>query len=159
MAGRVEIADETVFFRGARSVVHVAEMVFAFDVVFVLFDQLLFIGEFEEDGKEFEQFNDDEGVAFAAEGFDVGDVVLEYTRLRTIVEAVEFGQVVDLDIVAYILFEAVSSKALVRASHGSSGIKQLRSDDSLPQSSRPIPIILAPLQILQIMELQLLLKR
>lgn len=52
VAWRVELANLLVNLRGARCVVHVAKMVFAFDVVLVLFDELVFVGEFEDDGEE-----------------------------------------------------------------------------------------------------------
>ena len=49
---RVKLADLRVELRRASSVVHVSEMIFSLDVVLVVFDQLIFIGEFEDDGKE-----------------------------------------------------------------------------------------------------------
>jgi hypothetical protein len=46
VAWRVELADLFVDLRGAGGVVHVAEVVFAFGVVLMLFDELVFVGEF-----------------------------------------------------------------------------------------------------------------
>lgn len=43
---------------------HVAEVVFAFGVVLVIADELVFIWELEEDGKETEEFCDYFCVAF-----------------------------------------------------------------------------------------------
>jgi hypothetical protein len=40
----------------------------------VVADELVFVGEFEEDCEEAEEFLDDFGVAFSAEGFDFSDV-------------------------------------------------------------------------------------
>jgi hypothetical protein len=76
VAWRVEFADLLVNLRGARRIVHVAKMVFTLDVVLMLFDELVFVGEFENDGEEAEELDDDFVVALSAEGFDFFDVVL-----------------------------------------------------------------------------------
>jgi hypothetical protein len=76
VAWRVELANLLVNFRGSRCVVHVAEVVFTLDVVLVLFDELVFVGKFENDGEEAEELDDDFVVALPAEGFDFLDVVL-----------------------------------------------------------------------------------
>jgi hypothetical protein len=73
---RVELANLLVNLRRARRIVHVAKMVFTLDVVFVLFDELVFVGEFEDDGEEAEKLDDYFIVALSAEGFDFLDVVL-----------------------------------------------------------------------------------
>lgn len=36
---------------------HVSEMVLSLDVVLVVFDQLVFVGKFEDDGKEAEELD------------------------------------------------------------------------------------------------------
>jgi hypothetical protein len=46
VAWRVELADLLVNLRRARRIVHVAKMVFTLDVVLMLFDELVFVGEF-----------------------------------------------------------------------------------------------------------------
>ena len=76
MAWRVELADLLMNLRRARRIMHVAKMVFTLDVVLVLFDELIFVGEFEYDGEEAEELDDDFVVALSAEGFDFFDVVL-----------------------------------------------------------------------------------
>ena len=106
VAWRVELANLLVNFRGARSVVHVAKMVFTLDVVLVLFDELVFVGEFEYDGEEAEKLDDYFVVAFSAESFDFFDVILQNRRLCTLVVAVELGDVVDLDRVGNSLRES-----------------------------------------------------
>ena len=99
MARRVQISDNPGLLEGPGFVVHVAEVVFADYIVGVVTEELGFGGEFEEVGEEDEEFGDDEGVAFAAEGFDFFEVVLEDGWMRPRVVAVEFGEVVDLDVV------------------------------------------------------------
>jgi hypothetical protein len=76
VAWRVQLADLLVDFWRARRIVHVAEVVFAFDVVLMLFDELIFVGQFENDGEEAQELDDDFVVALSAEGFDLFDVVL-----------------------------------------------------------------------------------
>lgn len=49
VAGRIEVADLLVLFGVARFVVHVPQMILAFDVVLVVADQLIFIWKFQED--------------------------------------------------------------------------------------------------------------
>jgi hypothetical protein len=99
VAWRIELADLLVDFRGAGCVVHVAEMVFAFNVVLVVSDELIFVGDFEDDGEEAEELDDDFAVAFAAEGFDFFDVVLQDGGLGTLVVAVELREVIHLHVV------------------------------------------------------------
>jgi hypothetical protein len=99
VAWRVELADLLVDFRGAGGVVHVAEVVFAFDVVLVVLDELVFVGQFEDDGEEAEELDDYFIVALAAEGLDLFDVVLQDRRLCTLVVTIEFGDVENLNIV------------------------------------------------------------
>jgi hypothetical protein len=74
MAGAIQVADKFILFGAARGIVHIPQVVFPLDVVLVVADELVFVGEFEEDGEEAEEFRNDFGVAFAAEGFDFGDV-------------------------------------------------------------------------------------
>lgn len=70
-------------------------------------------GEFQEDGEEFEEFGYDKIMALSAEGFDFFDVVLEDGWLSTVMEAVEFGNVVDFDIVADCLGELTEASRTV----------------------------------------------
>jgi hypothetical protein len=60
---------------------------------------LVFVRQFEDDGEEAEKLDDDFAVAFAAEGFDLFDVVLQDGGLCTLVVAVELGEVVHLHVV------------------------------------------------------------
>ena len=106
VAWRVELADLLMNLRRARRIVHVAKMVFTLDVVLVLFDELIFVGEFEYDGEEAEKLDDYFVVAFSAESFDFFDVILQNRRLCTLVVAVELGDVVDLDRVGNSLRES-----------------------------------------------------
>jgi hypothetical protein len=99
VAWRVELADLFVDLRGAGGVVHVAEVVFAFDVVLVVFDELVFVGEFEDDGEEAQELDDYFVVALSAEGFDFFDVCLQDRRLCTLVVTIEFGDVENLNVV------------------------------------------------------------
>ena len=99
VAWRVELTDLLVDFWGAGCVVHVAEVVFACDVVLVVSDELVFVRQFEDDGEEAEELNDYFAVALSAEGFDLFDVVLQDRRLWTLVVAVELGEVVNLNII------------------------------------------------------------
>ena len=103
---RVELANLLVNLRRARCVVHVAKMVFTLDVVLVLFDELIFVGQFENDGEQAEELDDDFVVALPAEGFDLFDVVLQDRRLCALVVAVELGDVIDLDRVGDSLSES-----------------------------------------------------
>lgn len=64
MTGGVDAGHLGVLLLAARSVVHVAEVVFPFDVVLVVADKLVFIGELEQDREEAEEFDDDFAVAF-----------------------------------------------------------------------------------------------
>lgn len=96
---------------------HVTEVVFAFDVVLVVFDELVFVGELENDGEETEELDDDFVVALAAESLDFFDVVLQDRRLCTLVVAVELGQVVHLDIVGDGLGESVWSASPLQDAH------------------------------------------
>lgn len=82
---------------------HVAEMILALDVVLVVFDELVFVFEFKDDGEETEELHYDEVVTFPAECLDLLDVVLQNWRLSTLMVAVEFGQVVDLDVILDVL--------------------------------------------------------
>ena len=58
MAGTVQIADSLVLLCTAGCVVHVAEMVFTFDIVLVIADELVFVWEVEggwrKDGEAFQ---------------------------------------------------------------------------------------------------------
>lgn len=100
MARGVEVADNTTFLEGTSLVVHVAEVVFSLDVVYMVADELVLVWELEQVGEELEQFDDDLLVAFAAKGFDLFAMVLEDGWVDALVVAVEFGQVVDLDVVS-----------------------------------------------------------
>jgi hypothetical protein len=51
--------------------VHVSEVVLSLDVVLVVAHELLFVGEFEEDGEEAEEFFDYFCVAFLMKSMDV----------------------------------------------------------------------------------------
>jgi hypothetical protein len=79
--------------------VHVPEVVFALHVVDVIFDQLVLIGKLEDDGEEAQELVYNFFVALPAEVLDFLDVVLQNRRLSTLVVSVEFGEVVDLDVV------------------------------------------------------------
>jgi hypothetical protein len=74
-------------------------MVFAFHVIDVILDQLVFIGKLEDDGEEAEELDHDFFVALPAEVLNLLDVVLQNGRLSALVVPVKFGEVVDLDIV------------------------------------------------------------
>ena len=82
MAGRVQASDLFVDLSAAGCVVHVAEMVLAFDVVEMVADELILVGEFEEDGEEMKELFDNFGVTFL--GFrlvwDLGLMEREYIR-------------------------------------------------------------------------------
>lgn len=54
MSGCLTIAASFVFFEGPRAVEHVAEMIFALLLVRVLFGEVFFVGELEDDGEETE---------------------------------------------------------------------------------------------------------
>jgi hypothetical protein len=96
---RIELADLCVELWRTSSIVHVPEMVFAFHVVNVILDQLVSIGKLEDDGKEAEELIHDFFVALPAEILDLLDVVLQNGRLNTLVVSIEFGKIVDLDVV------------------------------------------------------------
>lgn len=64
MSGDVQGAELLVVLLASGGVVHVAEVVFAFDVVLVGADELVFVGEFEKDCEEAEEFDYDFIVAF-----------------------------------------------------------------------------------------------
>lgn len=64
MSGPVEVAYELVLGGAAGRVVHVSQVVFAFDVVLVVLHELVFGGQLEEEGEEAEQLDDDFRVAF-----------------------------------------------------------------------------------------------
>jgi len=74
-------------------------VVFALDVVLVVFDELVFVGQLEDDGEEAEELDDYLAVAFSAEGFNLFDVVLQDGGLCALVVAVELGEVVHLHVV------------------------------------------------------------
>jgi hypothetical protein len=99
MARRVQLAYLLVDFRRAGCVVHVAEVVFAFDVVLVVPDELVFVGQLQDDGEEAKELDDNFVVALATEGFDLFDVVLQDGGLCTLVVAVELGEVVHLHVI------------------------------------------------------------
>lgn len=117
VAWRVELADLLVDFWGAGGVVHVAEVVFAFDVVLVVFDELVFVGQFEDDGEEAEKFDNYFVVALSAEGFDLFDVVLQDRGLCTLVVAIEFGDVENLNIIFDGLGESELSAKFLEDQH------------------------------------------
>lgn len=99
VARRVKLADLAVQLWRASLVMHVAEVIFALHIVLVVFDELVFVFELKDDGEETEELHYDEVVTLPAECFDLLDVFLENWRLSTLVVAVEFGEVVDLDVV------------------------------------------------------------
>ena len=121
VAWRVELADLLMNLRRARRIVHVAKMVFTLDVVLVLFDELIFVGEFEYDGEEAEKLDDYFVVALSAESFDFFDVILQNRRLCTLVVAVELGDVVDLDRVGNSLRESDGLANLLPNQHMDAG--------------------------------------
>ena len=121
VAWRVELADLLMNLRRARRIMHVAKMVFTLDVVLVLFDELIFVGEFEYDGEEAEKLDDYFVVAFSAESFDFFDVILQNRRLCTLVVAVELGDVVDLDRVGNSLRESDGLANLLPNQHMDAG--------------------------------------
>lgn len=147
---RVQLADFTIQLRRAGGVVHVAEMILALDIVLVLLDELVFVFEFEDDGKETQKLHYDKIVTFSAEGFDLLDMVLENRRLGTLVVAIKLGKVVDLNVV---LDSVGESDGLVSdTAYNRIGVYPL------PQSSRAVAIILAIVQVLKIMILELFLE-
>ena len=91
VTGRVELADLLVQIGRAGCVVHVAEVVFAFDIVLMVSDELVLVGQFENDGKESKELDDYLIVALPAESFDFFDVIVQDRRLCTLVVAIEFG--------------------------------------------------------------------
>lgn len=52
VAWRVELTDLLVNFWRSGCIVHVAKVVLALDIVFVVFDELVFVGQFENDSEE-----------------------------------------------------------------------------------------------------------
>jgi hypothetical protein len=96
---RIELADLCVELWRTSSIVHIPEMVFAFHVVNVILDQLILIGKLEDDGKEAEELIHNFCVALPAEILYLLDVVLQNGRLSTLVVSIEFGKIVDLDVV------------------------------------------------------------
>jgi hypothetical protein len=52
VSGRVELADLRVDLRRAGGIVHVPKVVFSFDVVRVVSNELVLVGEFKDDGEE-----------------------------------------------------------------------------------------------------------
>ena len=108
MAGGVQLADLSILLGTAGGVVHIAQVVFTLDVVLVASDELVFVRQFEHDGEEGEEFDDDLGVAFAAEGFDLSYMVCQDWRLGAVVVAVKFGEVVDLVIVFDVCCESAN---------------------------------------------------
>lgn len=52
MAGAVKLADLLVLFWAARGIVHIAQVVFALDVVLVVTDELVLVRELEENCEE-----------------------------------------------------------------------------------------------------------
>lgn len=64
MSRDVQSAKLLVLLLASGGIVHVAEVIFAFDVVLVGADELVFVGEFEEDCEEAEEFDYDFIVAF-----------------------------------------------------------------------------------------------
>lgn len=64
VSGDVQGAKLLVLLLASGGVVHVAEVVFALDVVLVGADELVFVGKFEEDCEEAEEFDYDFVVAF-----------------------------------------------------------------------------------------------
>lgn len=92
---------------------HVTEVVFALDIVLVVFDELVLIRELEDDCEETEELDDDFVVALPAETFDLFDVVLEDRRLSPLMVAIKFGEVVDLDVVLDSLGESAWSVRVV----------------------------------------------
>jgi hypothetical protein len=99
MTWRVQLADLCIELWRTSGVVHVPEMIFAFHVIDVILDQLVLIGKLEDDGEEAEELVHNFFVALPAEVLDLLDVVLQSGRLSTLVVSVEFGKVIDLDIV------------------------------------------------------------
>lgn len=78
---------------------HVTKVVFALDIVLVVFNELVLIRKLEDDCEETEKLDDDFVVALPAETLDLFDVVLEDRRLSPLMVAVKLGKVVDLDVV------------------------------------------------------------
>jgi hypothetical protein len=125
-------------------------MVFALDVVLVVADELVFVGEFEEDCEEAEELLDDFGVAFAAEGLDFGYVCCEDGGLAAVVSAVEFRDVVHL----HVVFDAVSEAGLV------SFYLELEGEggDVHAMSGGTVPVVFASLEIVRVVVLEFLLE-
>ena len=73
-------------------------MVFTKVIVDMVLDEVILV-DLEQKSKELQQLDHNFGVTLATECLDVIYVVLEYGRLLTMVMSVEFGNVVDLDVV------------------------------------------------------------
>ena len=119
MAGTVQIADSLVLLCTAGCVVHVAEMVFTFDIVLVIADELVFVWEVEEDGEKTEElFNyfsmaflechlvwsrfikyRNKGRTYPAKSLDFTKMLRKNCRLMSLVMPIELGNVVYLHII------------------------------------------------------------
>lgn len=128
---------------------HVSEMVFALYVVYVFLDQLVFVRKLKDDGEEAEKLDYNFFVALSAEVLNFLDMILQNGRLSALMVSIEFGQVVNLDVVHDCLGEP----------EGSANVPWLAdSGNTLPQSGRTVAVILAVVQILEVVVLQLLLQ-
>lgn len=56
MPGTIQVAHVFVYFLAACCVMHVAKVVFTFDVVLMVTGELVLVWEFEENGEETEEF-------------------------------------------------------------------------------------------------------
>lgn len=117
MARAVQVAYIFVDFLAARCVVHVSEVIFAFNIVLMVADELVFVWELEKNSEETEEFLDYFRMAFLcplgfhpfklivelvyypAEGLDFGQIVHQDGGLLPLVVSVEFGDVVYLHVV------------------------------------------------------------
>lgn len=68
VAGRVELSNLRVVLGAPGSVVHVAKVVLSLDVVVMFADELVLVGELEENSEEAEELDDYFAVAFLAGG-------------------------------------------------------------------------------------------
>lgn len=126
MAGAIQIAYVFVDFLAARCVVHVAKVVFAFDIVLMVTDELVFVWELEENGEETEEFLDYfrvaflcllvflsfkyvEGVYYPAEVLDFFQVIHQNGGLLSLMVSIELGDVVYLHVILDTISKAIQS--------------------------------------------------
>lgn len=96
------------YFRCSSGVMHVMQVILATSVIGVGGKEFFSCvgGEFQEDREEFEEWKHDFGVAVSAEFLDFRNMVLQELWLLTRMEAVEFGNIVYLDIIEYPIYKS-----------------------------------------------------